>query len=249
MTRHRQHNQLVKAITRLYHQSSAPFGMVVTEGLRAVGVPVTDPPPPEEIRGEVAEAVDLYCEIAQEEPFRDVLGPVFEEVSSEGGRQMSGQFFTPWDLCVMIAGMQLGNWEPEPRPDGGLWSVSEPACGSGAMLLAFCAHLAREHGPAVLRMWSLHAIDLDLTLARTCALQLIVGLAATPAAIGALEVLHGDTLRMEMRSHVVRMRANPLLDVLGIMAHVDRAVKLAAREAEASEGPDQLALFGQEVAV
>lgn len=245
---HPRHNELVKAVTRLGREVSNPFGMVVSEGLRAVGVPVADPEPQEDVREEVAAAVDLYCQMASDEPFRDVLGPVFEEVSSQGGRQMSGQFFTPWDICVMMAGMQLGDWNPEPHPDGKLWSVHEPACGSGAMLLAFCAHLAREHGPATLRIWSLHAVDLDQTLARTCALQLIVGLAATPAAIGQMEVWHGNTLSMEMRSCVVRMRASPLLDALGMLAHMDRAVELASRQAEVPAGPAQLGLFGEEVA-
>lgn len=241
MNLHPRHGELVKAITRLYRETSSPFGLVVAEGLRAVGVPVADDLPSESIRTDVAEATAIYFEAATAgDPFVDILGPVFEEVASHGGKQMSGQFFTPYDVCRMMAGMQLQDWAPEPKPDGELWGIHEPACGSGAMLLAALEYLVRTHGPAVLRMWRVQAIDLDLTLARTCALQVITNLASLPAAIGELEVLHGNTLSMEMRGTVVRMRANPALEVLGLLGLVERALD----DEPATEGT-QYTLFGE----
>jgi hypothetical protein len=245
---HPLHTKLVNGMARLYRQTSGPFGVVVTEALRGIGVPVLDAPP-EEIRDEVAELVHLYFEAATEgDPFVDILGPVFEEVSSRGGKQMSGQFFTPYDLCRMMAEMQLSDWRPEPKPDGELWAIHEPASGSGAMLLAALAYLAKEHGPGVLRMWRVQAIDVDLTLARTCALQIITNLAALPAAIGELEVLHGDTLRMEIRNTVVRMHASPLLDVLGMLSTVDRALDQVADEAPPERTYTQVSMFSEEAA-
>jgi hypothetical protein len=255
------HRELTERITRLYRDTSSPFGTVVTEGLRAVGVPVSDELPAEEIRSEVAAILDLYSDTVLRaagagDPFRDILGPVFEEVSSHGGRQVSGQFFTPWDVCVMLAEMHLHDWRPALPPEGAtLWSVGEPACGSGAMLLGFLAHLYRHHGPSALRLWSVHAADLDRTLARTCALQIIANLAAIGAPIGALEVLHHDTLRVETKGVVVRMyaRPDPVLDALALLRGLVESTADEGAPEPASPtpepvpaGPAQLALFGAE---
>lgn len=51
-----------------------------------------------------------------------------------------GQFFTPYDLCRLSAAITLGDSPFEGRTRRYI-TVAEPACGSGAMLLAAADHL------------------------------------------------------------------------------------------------------------
>ena len=62
--------------------------------------------------------------LAMEQSQSDILGDVFEGAVSFGEH---GQFFTPEELCRMMAQM---------TDDGGGESVNDPACGSGRLLLA-----------------------------------------------------------------------------------------------------------------
>lgn len=86
---------------------------------------------------------------AEAAPFTDLLGTWFEEHLSN---ERAGQFFTPMELCTMMAKMTL--------PDGGETGlrIADPCCGSGRLLLA-CAGEQYEH-------WYFGA-DVD----RTCALM------------------------------------------------------------------------------
>ena len=53
----------------------------------------------------------------------------------ELGNDHAGQFFTPYDVCRCMAEI---TFDPKLHPDmEGFISVSDPACGAGATLLAF----------------------------------------------------------------------------------------------------------------
>lgn len=82
----------------------------------------------------------------------DVLGAYFEEHISHGH---NGQFFTPQNICDMMARM-MNPVEPMPR-------IADPACGSGRMLMAMAKlnRFARFYGA-----------DND----RTCAMMTVVNL-------------------------------------------------------------------------
>lgn len=103
--------------------------------------------------------------------FCDVLGPVHQEVSSRGARAAMGQFFTPWGLCMLNAEMQMTMDAPL-RPDGGRWSVCDPAVGSGALLLAARAVFARRFGWENLDLLEVAGQDIDLTATKACKAQL-----------------------------------------------------------------------------
>lgn len=245
------HDRLVSSIVDLHRWVGDPFGLFATEAMRSIGLPVQDPPPEDEEVVEAAhEAVSLWlAAAAMEDPFADVLGPVYSEVASRGKRQRAGQFFTPWDLSVLIAELTLNaaNWEPGPNPKDpeGLWRILEPACGSGAMLLAAFAELVRRHGPEPLRYWYAQAWDIDLTCARVCALQIMATLMMEGWTLGEIVIVRGDSLSLEPGSIVLHATAaTPLPDAL------PAAVPVAPADGSAREPdiqlPDQLSLFDGE---
>lgn len=63
----------------------------------------------------------------------DFLGSLY--MMCELGNDHAGQFFTPYDVCRCMAEI---TFDPKLHPDmEGFISVSDPACGAGATLLAF----------------------------------------------------------------------------------------------------------------
>ena len=90
------------------------------------------------------------------ENFRDPLGELFMQAISNGH---NGQYFTPEQICDMMAIMNMGN-----AVEGGK-RVSDPACGSGRMLLA-AAKLNRSS--------LLYGADLDITCCKIALLNMLL---------------------------------------------------------------------------
>lgn len=76
----------------------------------------------------------LYLEIRkyQDEP-RDILGSVYHSLNLNS--EWNGQFFTPDNLCRMMAEL-TGFISEEDLKKKGYATIQDPACGSGAMFLA-----------------------------------------------------------------------------------------------------------------
>lgn len=69
----------------------------------------------------------------EQNPDQDFLGSLY--MMCELGNDHAGQFFTPYDVCRCMAEI---TFDPKLHPDmEGFISVSDPACGAGATLLAF----------------------------------------------------------------------------------------------------------------
>lgn len=67
----------------------------------------------------------------------DYLGKIYMELST--GNSHTGQFFTPFHVCKMIAGVALADYK------GGIEYLNEPSSGGGANILAY-AKVMREKG-------------------------------------------------------------------------------------------------------
>ncbi|WP_339803138.1 N-6 DNA methylase [Saezia sanguinis] len=119
---------------------------------------------------------------------RDILGNVFMEL--ELGSEQQGQFFTPHPICALTAQLQTQNLEEYFREHRFI-IMSEPACGSGSMILAVFAELLKQNYLPFYRMW-VQAIDVNHVAASMCYIQL--SLCGIPG-----EVIYGNALTTEIR--------------------------------------------------
>jgi hypothetical protein len=112
---------------------------------------------------------------------QDFLGEAF--MRAEVSNDRLGQFFTPYSLSYAIAKMTAHD-----VPDREIITVQEPACGSGGMVIAFCAALEDLGIDAASRSYTV-ATDISEVAARMAYIQLTIR--NIPA-----HVVWGDTLRM-----------------------------------------------------
>lgn len=120
---------------------------------------------------------------------RDVLGPIFMGLNL--GDAFRGQFFTPFEVSKLMAEMLFGPETEQKLRQGEPITLSEPAVGSGGMVLAVAACLInRGHDPA--RSLRAHVVDIDRTAALMCFIQL--SLWNIPA-----QVVVGNTITLEER--------------------------------------------------
>ena len=121
----------------------------------------------------------------------DVLGRLFSELELYNADR--GQFFTPYELCKTIAALQIG--DPTHMAAAieaqGFVTVSEPACGAGAMIIAF-QELMRQAGFNPQTQMHATCQDIDSRGVHMCYLHL--SLLHIPAA-----VILGNTLAVECR--------------------------------------------------
>ncbi|QHV99255.1 N-6 DNA methylase [Spirosoma endbachense] len=120
---------------------------------------------------------------------RDVLGELFHEL--ELHNQHAGQFFTPYGLCEMMAKMTFDKGIQRTIDEKGHMTLQEPACGSGAMVIAFAMAM---YSYKINYQHCLHvsAIDIDIRCVHMTYVQF--SLLHIPAVVYA-----GNTLTMEMR--------------------------------------------------
>ena len=121
----------------------------------------------------------------EENPEQDFLGSLYHHLGLQ--QEQKGQFFTPYDICRFMSGLQFaGDEKEELLKEKGYISVNDPACGAGAMLIAF-ANTAKKHGINYQKHVLFVAQDIDRTAAMMCYIQL--SLLGCPAI-----VIIGDSL-------------------------------------------------------
>lgn len=118
-------------------------------------------------------------------PFEDLLGAYYMEFAlSSKSQQRSGEYHTPKPVCDLMAEIILGDMQSLPAQD--IITVCEPACGSGAMILA----LGQKCPPSVRRRLRVTAIDINRT---ACDMTFInTTLWGIPT-----RIIHGNSLSME----------------------------------------------------
>ena len=163
----------------------------------------------------------------------DVLGTAFHDL--ELHNRFKGQYFTPYPICQMMAKMSLGTKDDLDRmiAERGFISAAEPACGSGAMVLALA--MAMKDGD-VNPQQCLHVTATDLD-GRCCHMAYIqLSLLHIPAI-----VQHGNSLSMEefgrwkTPAHILggwdfRTRRSPANALLGPAGAGDTGKSLAPDE-------------------
>lgn len=128
--------------------------------------------------------------MALEDGMHDCLGKLF--MALEMSNHWKGQYFTPWEVCGLMARMTLNDARAQIEARGYI-TVSEPAAGAGAMVIAV-ADTLREQGFNYQKCMHVTADDVDPTAAHMCYLQL--SLLHVPAV-----VVVGNSLTLEERGH------------------------------------------------
>ncbi|TGE04603.1 N-6 DNA methylase [Hymenobacter fodinae] len=121
----------------------------------------------------------------------DILGATFHEL--EIHNEHKGQFFTPYHLCRMMAGLTFDESAKDIIQQRGFIQASEPACGAGAMNIGLADEM-KARGLNYQQALHVTAVDLDIRCVHMAYLQL--SLLHIPAV-----VVHGNTLTLEEFGH------------------------------------------------
>ena len=115
----------------------------------------------------------------EENPEQDFLGSLYHHL--ELHQEQKGQFFTPYHICKFMSETQFSDTEADKMiKEKRYISVNDPACGAGAMLIAF-ANVAKKHGINYQKHVLFVAQDIDRTAAMMCYIQM--SLLGCPAVI------------------------------------------------------------------
>ena len=131
-----------------------------------------------------------YAECVSVQPFEDVLGNIYQELASQYGKKLLGQYFTPAPVAQMLAKLQH---QPAIFERQATVSASDPAVGSGVMLLQFLNVIA-EDNPNHLERVFIHGIDLDRVCVRIATLQVLANNFFHQLNLRKLEMWHGNAL-------------------------------------------------------
>lgn len=123
----------------------------------------------------------------------DMLGMIFGEL--ELGNAARGQFFTPYEICRLMAAISIDDGrELRARiAENGYVTAMEPACGAGAMIIALAIEL-QNAGFSYQQHLHVTATDVDSRAVHMAFVQL--SLMHIPAV-----VVLGNTLTLEEREH------------------------------------------------
>ena len=138
-----------------------------------------------------AHLVEALESSIQDGGFEDILGGVFHDL--ELHNKYKGQFFSPMSLCNMMGEISIGDTWQETIVKRGYISISEPACGAGAMILG-AANAYKSKGLDWSTQMFVSAVDVDIKCVQMAYLQL--SLYGIPAV-----VVHGNTLTTEAWSY------------------------------------------------
>ncbi len=100
-----------------------------------------------------------------EDHMSDVLGEIYMEAGM--GSKAAGQFFTPYHLSLACAKMVVNGYSPEDGP----YTINEPSCGGGGMIIA-AAQALKERGFNYQQCMRVVAQDLDWKGVYMCYVQL-----------------------------------------------------------------------------
>lgn len=128
---------------------------------------------------------------ALDQRMHDFLGELFMEL--ELSNHWKGQFFTPYAICRLMAEFTVDGSEEQIKRDG-YATLHEPACGAGAMIIAYAESML-DRGLNSQTQLHVTAIDVSNTAAYMTFIQL--SLLHIPAV-----VYVGNTISMEMRERL-----------------------------------------------
>lgn len=127
-----------------------------------------------------SQALGALINEMEEHPFRDRLGSIYMEMLG-GNAARGGEFHTPAEVCELMA-----NLIRDPLPPEGPIRLAEPACGSGAQILAFAKSIPAKD----LSRLRVQAVDISRVACDLCLINTTLWNIPTV-------VIHGNTLSLE----------------------------------------------------
>ena len=128
-----------------------------------------------------------FIVLGLEQESQDFLGQVY--MSLNLGSQANGQYFTPYSVSKFMA--EINFTEIETIQNNQLITLSEPCCGSGALIIAF-AQTLREHNINYQQNLFVEAIDISEMCFKMTYIQLsLLGISA--------KVVQGDSLSLKFQ--------------------------------------------------
>ena len=121
--------------------------------------------------GAFAQMLAEVADAMEQNPDQDFLGELF--MALDLGNEWKGQFFTPYSVCRAMAAMTCGDDLKQKIEQQGWVSVNDPACGAGALLLAF-ANECRRPGRNINYQTSVLFVaqDIDYLAGMMCYIQM-----------------------------------------------------------------------------
>lgn len=123
--------------------------------------------------------------------FRDYLGDLFMRCNQ--GNKNTGQFFTPYNVSLMMAKMVIGTDMVEKAKRDEVLTLCDPCCGGGGMMIAALDVLKNDYGINYTQNCFIECSDIDIRCVHMTYLQL--SLAGAPAIIK-----HQNSLSRELWS-------------------------------------------------
>ena len=123
-----------------------------------------------------------------EEP-QDLLGEAYQAYSVRDTRSLA-QYFTPDSVAKCMAAMSVGDLPEDVFRKPGGCKLSEPACGSGVMMIHFLAEIHRKHGQWALNRTQVVMCDLD----PLCVAMAGIQMAWMPWPMADVVLMQGDSL-------------------------------------------------------
>lgn len=144
-------------------------------------------------------------------PFTDLLGPLYA-VLVGGGGQNACQHFTPWNMAMGIVSTC-------PKSQSSTYTIADPACGAGTLLLAQLQARHNTEGKQGCGTAIVMAGDKDPLCAAMTALQLMASQFAFSCPIGEVSISVEDAIRRDgfVAFHSIR-KGRGIVDALGEMS-------------------------------
>ena len=136
----------------------------------------------------MASLLGMIVMALEENPSQDFLGQLFMEM--ELGSHWGGQYFTPYPVAALSAGLTLSDDARARMGTKGYIAMHEPAAGSGVMVIAALDTLRAQEIDFSKELF-VEAWDVDITAVAMCYIQL------TLLNVSAV-IVHGNTLSMEV---------------------------------------------------
>ncbi len=116
----------------------------------------------------MAEMLGMVVSALDDNQDQDLLGEIFMTLGL--GNEHNGQFFTPYNVCRAMSQLTIGDVAAQVEAQGWI-SAADPACGAGALLVAFANECLRQkvnYQTSVLFV----AQDIDYIVGLMCYIQL-----------------------------------------------------------------------------